>query len=1101
MNHKFSWTGILIISLIALFTPDSLPAQTVVINEMMASNATTIADEDGDYEDWIELYNAGNEIISLGGWGLSDDYNNPYKWVFPGISLKPGSFLLVWASGKNRSDPQSPLHSNFSIRAAGEEVLITHPSGNLIDALAPLPLPADISYGRQPDAAPEWCYFDAPTPGESNVTSGYEQWLATPEIIFTQNETGQVVLSLTHPDEEANLYYTLDGNEPDETTFLFESSHVFDSLPSCTLMFIRTTPLEADPYGFGWNSPKGEFPQTLVIRTRAYKPNCLPSPVKTKSHLSETFDLPVVSIATSTRHLFSDSTGIYVPGMIYQELGWNDDDYFGFPNANYWQSGPEWERPANMEFHYPDGSYHTQACGIRLHGGRSRVAPMKSIRLYARSQYGPNTIDFDIFEDGMTDYRRLILRNSGQDFYVRTTLFRDALIHTLTEGLGFDFQKYQPVQLFINGAFWGIHNLRERLDKHYFAQHYGLDEDNIDLLENYWLEVAEGDNFHFHQNIQYIEDFGLEEETHYDSIQKRIDVDNYLNYQIAQVYINNTDWPGNNMKFWRYRTDGYLPDAPQGQDGRWRWLLYDTDFAFGLSGGHDAAEHNMLEFATTTEGTTWANPPAATWMLRQFLVNEQFKIRFINRFADLLNTYFSEDRVVAVIDSLQDQIAGTMPLHTNRWGYPASMESWQNNVSLMRQFAFERPDHQRQHLMSYFDIDELINANLNTSGAAHGHIRINTIEISGATPGVSSRPYPWTGYYFKDIPIELEAIPANGYYFSHWEGFPDSNAATISLTPEDDFELTAHFIPYDTIFLMYFWVFDKSMPNDSPLENIEPAYAVTENAMLAFQSSMDGYPFYEGHPNWRKASMERCNAPTALNYYESGNQNLAYEDAGMRGLQVRQPFQADAGENTLYFEVPSTGYKNLIFRFAAKDEGAAESLVMEYTTQQDHSFWSDEDISTTITDLTDEYQLFEYDFSAVQNANNDPDLSLRIRFEGADMTADHGNRVTFNNFSLQGEQLTGLDEPIDSQKLMLEQNFPNPFSQTTQIVYELPENGFVQLSVINAMGKPVASLVNKFQYQGRQRILFQADDFSSGFYLIRLTQNGQNAYRKMLIIK
>ncbi|MDO8899336.1 MAG: lamin tail domain-containing protein, partial [Bacteroidales bacterium] len=100
----------------------------------MSSNATAVADEDGDYSDWIELHNTSNQALSLAGYGLSDDPEQPFRWVFPAKGIQPGGYLLVWASGKNRINTQQPLHTNFSISAAGEPLLLTHPSGERIDS-------------------------------------------------------------------------------------------------------------------------------------------------------------------------------------------------------------------------------------------------------------------------------------------------------------------------------------------------------------------------------------------------------------------------------------------------------------------------------------------------------------------------------------------------------------------------------------------------------------------------------------------------------------------------------------------------------------------------------------------------------------------------------------------------------------------------------------------------------------------------------------------------------------------------------------------------------------------------------------------------------
>jgi hypothetical protein len=174
----------LIIGWLIFVFPLISPAQSLALNEIMASNSTTIADEDGDFEDWIELYNYGDEPVNLAGYALSDDYNDPFMWFFPDVTIQPGEFLLVWASGKNRTNNcKSPLHTNFSISADGEEILFTHPSGNTIDEISPIAIPTDISYGRSPDGTGTWFFFDEPTPGESNTTNAYSEILDPPVFL------------------------------------------------------------------------------------------------------------------------------------------------------------------------------------------------------------------------------------------------------------------------------------------------------------------------------------------------------------------------------------------------------------------------------------------------------------------------------------------------------------------------------------------------------------------------------------------------------------------------------------------------------------------------------------------------------------------------------------------------------------------------------------------------------------------------------------------------------------------------------------------------------------------------------------------------------
>jgi len=203
--------------------------------------------------------------------------------------------------------------------------------------------------------------------------------------------------------------------------------------------------------------------------------------------------------------------------------------------------------------------------------------------------------------------------------------------------------------------------------------------------------------------------------------------------------------------------------------------------------------------------------------------------------------------------------------------------------------------------------------------------------------------------------------------------------------------------------LLHYWLFDTTLSNDTPLEAISTTYSVLASAAprIEFKSSLAGYPFHSDHPDWRRASLERRNAPTDINYRPEGNDAIPYNNADMRGIQVKQPFIGNGGENTLIFHLSTTGYRDVVFRFAAKDEGAAESLIFDYATGSGENNWVADNISTTAS-LAADYQLYTLDFTGIEAADDNLDFRIRIRFDGSDMNVDDGDRVTFNNISLDG---------------------------------------------------------------------------------------------------
>ncbi len=1043
------WQNILLLLCLLLPAP-SIVAREVTINEVMASNATTIADEDGDYEDWIELYNTGDTEIHLIGYGLSDDYDNPFRWVFPDITMQPGEFLLIWASGKNRSDPGQSLHTNFSISSAGEEVLITHPDGTRLDELAPASIPTDISYGRQPDGVGQWFYFANPTPGESNVSEGLTGLLDQP--LFSAEGgfyTNELQLDISHPDPGVTIIYTTDGSDPcinnlEGTSYEYKNdypyqpeepfgdflTHEFISKIFDGAILIADRSAEPDKLARISATvqppvymPDDPVPKATLIRARAFREGMLPSDIMTHTYFISPegpgrFTLPVMAISVQENHLFDYQDGIYTPGVDADQWRMdNPGETFSWPfDGNFRRRGAEWEYPAHIElFEQPDGERaFAQDIGIRIHGGATRSFPMKSLRLYARNQYTNSHLTHAFFGDGMQAYKRLILRNSGNDFptdlwrpdYPSRTMFRDAAIQAIVAHMHFDTQAYRPALLFINGEYWGIQNIRERYDKHFLHRNHGVDEENIDLLTGK-DEVKEGDNLHYQATIAYIETYGLEDDAHYDHILTRIDEQNFIDYQIAHIYADNTDWPGNNVDFWRLRTGSFQPDAPHGHDGRWRWLLYDMDFGFGLVGDEEAYKHNTLAFATDPDGPGWPNPPWSTFLLRRFLENEKFRNQFINRFADQLNTAFLPERVVSVINTMKEAIEPEIEEHFTRWGYPDIYERWQEHVAVMNRFAENRPFYQRQHLKEQFGLDGLFNLKLDVSNPLMGHVRINTVDIKSGMPGVADFPYPWEGKYFLGVPVEVEAVPAPGYVFSHWEGASYPGSAVIVLDADQDIELTAHFEKTGEPVLMHYWLFDTRIPNDTPLETLDAFYGIVKGGRIEYHSSLAGYPFGEGHPFWRKASMERRNQPAAINYRPEGNKGIPYHQTDMRGLQIRQPFIHNDHQNTMIFHMPANGFREIVMRFAAKDEGAADQLLIDYQTGEDGGEWTTAGIINHELPLSHAYQLYETDFSHIAKVENNPHFKVRIRFDGENMQADDGDRVTFNNISLDGIPIGG----------------------------------------------------------------------------------------------
>ncbi|MBC7920866.1 MAG: CotH kinase family protein, partial [Ferruginibacter sp.] len=526
--------GFLLLMLVGLWgaQPPRLAAQGLVLNEFMAANASVVADEDGDFPDWIEVYNAGDQAVQLAGFGLSDDPANPLKWTFPAYLLPAKGFLLVFASDKNR--PSGPyLHTNFKLSASGEPLQLSNATGAPVDALPAVSLATNAAYGRQPDGSSSFVFFASnPTPGASNPAAGNRGLLMAPVFAPVGGfYTGPVTLGLSTNHADAVIRYTLDGSEPTELSPAYSAPLLVQSrtgIPN-ELSIIPTNRVLVGPSTY--YPPGGEVFKAGIVRARAYRPGSPPSEVVTNSYfvdpnIHERYQLPVVSVATDRENLFGGKTGIYVPGDEFN----GDHDRSG----NYFQRGDAWERPAHVQFFDVDRSRgFSQRMGVRIHGSASRVDPQKSLRLYADEQYGPPAIRYPIFPDKpLTEFKRLLLRNGGNDRSFST--LRDVFIQGLVRDLDLDAQASRPVLVFLNGEYWGIHHAQERLDPHYLAGNHGVDE-GVDFLEMD-RNVVEGDAAHYQRMIDFIGSGDMRVPANFDTVAKWMDVDEFIHYQAAQIY-------------------------------------------------------------------------------------------------------------------------------------------------------------------------------------------------------------------------------------------------------------------------------------------------------------------------------------------------------------------------------------------------------------------------------------------------------------------------------------------------------------------------------------------------------------------------------------
>lgn len=532
---------------------------------------------------------------------------------------------------------------------------------------------------------------------------------------------------------EAKIYYTVDGSEPDRQSKRYSTPITID----------RTRSVRAVAY-------VGRRKSKIIGHT--YFIN------------EETSSFPTVSLMVNPDLLFDPEYGLFMDGYTVNDSIWSK------PGANFWSRR---EIKVNTEIFSSKGDcVFRSPTGWRLFGGMSRLFSQKSMVLVTRDDYGKKRFKYPIFgKEGLKKHKFLTLRNSGSDF--GKAQFRDAFMTSLVKDWDLEVQNSQGAHVYINGKYWGIYNIREKLNRYYLAAHHDVDKDSLDIMAHK-ISRKRGSTIHYRKMIKFIEDHDFSDQVNFDSLNTLMDIDNFMDYKITQIYFDNED-AGGNIKYWR----------PQTKDGRWRWILYDTDWGFCLH-DEDAYKNNSLQFHLAKDGRDWPNPPWSTLILRKLLENEDFKTQFISRFLDHLNESFHSDRVATRLFEFVEEYKPEMPRHWKRWNLKE--HRWYEEIELMQRFAEERPAYVRKHLQETFGAGEQLDINLCVEGG--GQVKINDHLISGDGRQLK---------YFKGIPVQFEAIPNFGFRFSHWEGVlvPDSiTRFDLTFEKSNEFEIKAVFEPF-----------------------------------------------------------------------------------------------------------------------------------------------------------------------------------------------------------------------------------------------------------------------------------------------------------------
>jgi hypothetical protein len=483
------------------------------------------------------------------------------------------------------------------------------------------------------------------------------------------------VLSLGSSDWECQIHYTTNGAMPTALSPRYETPLFLDEslYSSSDIYTLPISPL-FEPF------VPDSVQHAIVIRAAAFdEEGSRISDVVTQTYLirslgCEHHGLAVVSVCADSLALFDADTGILVPGALFDPA---NPDLTG----NYFQRGREWERWANVEFYEPDdNSGINQQCGLRTHGNRARKAPAKGLKIYAREEYGKKRFKHRFFETTqIKSFNHLVLKPFSTLWPCSGV--QDYVANRMALQMGLEAPNSRPVAVYLNGEYWGIYFLQEKMDDHYLEDHFGIEPEQCNIIcgngingfTGEWdVEVESGEGFGFDQMMDWLEDADLSDSTNYAYISNLVDIDNFIDYQILETFIANTDWPANNSRCW------------QADGSKWRFAFFDGDATMLEK------EYDVFANATYVADNQWHTGGKSTLLFRRLLENNDFKIRFSYRVNEWCNSVLQEYSTTDVLDGIVQDLRLEMPSQIARFGYPDNMDYWNWGCSLSHDFLVNR---------------------------------------------------------------------------------------------------------------------------------------------------------------------------------------------------------------------------------------------------------------------------------------------------------------------------------------------------------------------------------------------------------------------------
>ncbi|MFC1792646.1 lamin tail domain-containing protein [Planctomycetota bacterium] len=603
----------------------------LVINEFMASNSNIILDPQGQYDDWIEIWNSGVDSIDIGGMFLTDNLSIPMKWLIPGnnptlTTIPAGGYLLIWA---DEDSTDYGLHANFKLNADGEEISLFYSDGaTLIDSISFPEQTTDISYGRDPETNGQIRFFAIPTPGQEN-DGAYLGQVETPKFSHKRGfYDSPFYVTIATETKNATIYYTLDGSEPYEFTGRF-------------------------PNGIIYSGPIS-ISRTTCLRARAIKQSWKHSDIRTDTYLINVGDniksLPVISLIGDDNKTFYEPDGVMA--IVGGSYGGDGTWISSGPDShnNPMQRGMAYERPVSFELINTESEADFQVdCGIRVHGsnymrpryhrsdglwsGNSKFA----FRLYFRDRYGPSRLEYPLFPFEVESFKSIVLRGGHND---RVNPFiKDELLRRLHKDMGNVASVGSMANLFINGKYKGYFNPCEHIKDEFCQEWYESDKDWDVMTMN---GIRDGDTVSWNDMINYARGNNLSDEANYEQMGKHLDIPAFVDYLILQLWCGNWDWPQNN----------WAAASERSEEGRWRFFIWDAEGGM-FSDRLSTVYFNQLNSQNNPNG----------YLYRALKVSSTFRQVFSDRlYKHFFNTgALTQANITSRFIELRDQMSGVIP--------------------------------------------------------------------------------------------------------------------------------------------------------------------------------------------------------------------------------------------------------------------------------------------------------------------------------------------------------------------------------------------------------------------------------------------------------